>query len=147
MPIEIPDGYPNNLEDDILLAKIKEFQTEVAKVSRSKNYSKGSSYWKNVADIGQNELMLRLQRKQIKANKNSRITSYIINLASIAMLLTSLWIANDTRKLAEADQTSDENWRTEQLNTLLESNRLLQEVNTRFENIPIVFLSDSVEVN
>lgn len=145
MPYKVPLGYPDQLTTDKLNEVVSSLQNYAAEEINSKQGKSGLVDYKHAIDIGQNELSLRFLRQQSEINTKARNTSYFINGVSILMLIASLWIASETKELAESDQQSDEEWRKEQLDALIENNSQLQEMNKRLTEIPLVILPDSLD--
>ena len=59
----IPKEYPLGLSDDELIKLVKDFSIYATEAGRPGNYVVGPSYWKEMAELGQNELSNRIQRK------------------------------------------------------------------------------------
>ncbi len=85
----IPKEYPSGLRDEELIRLIEEYSIEATTAGRPSNYVVGPSYWKEMVDIGQNELSTRVQKNllieisnlknEIKLLKEDNEKSGIIN--------------------------------------------------------------------
>ena len=58
----IPKEYPTELTDEELIRHITEYSIEATIAGRPSNYVVGPSYWKEMVDIGQNEVSNRVQK-------------------------------------------------------------------------------------
>ena len=139
----IPNNYPNGLNDQELLQKIQELQDIAATRSREKN-AVIDGFFENLVQMGNSEMLVRLQKEQLKINKSTKITAFAINVASIVMLIASLFIAYDTRRLAKADQTSDQIWMIDQINELKKTNLELMELNKNLSVKNVMILPDYI---
>ena len=76
--LTIPENYPSELSDSELINLVKECSVKATRAARpNSNVSAGVSYWKEMAELGQNEINLRIQKDFI--NEMNLLKKEIIN--------------------------------------------------------------------
>jgi len=65
MPV-IPENYPDELNDSELINLVRKCSVQATRAARpNSNIVTGVSYWKEMAELGQNEINLRIQKEFI----------------------------------------------------------------------------------
>ncbi len=157
---QIPEGYPNDLTNQEIIEVIIELQSVQAnRFNKQKTFNQ--SAWDNLLRLGFDELSVRLQsdlvteitdlRLQIEELKinNKKASKWSTGLAfgTIFLAISTAIIGYKTLSYSEVDQISDEEWKNEQLNALIENNIQLKEMNKKLDEIPFFVLPDSLNKN
>ncbi|MEN9548465.1 MAG: hypothetical protein RIR12_1056 [Bacteroidota bacterium] len=69
MPL-IPNGYPSKISDNELIKFIEVYSNAATVAGRSSNYNNGPNYWKEMVDLGQNEISYRVQKNLLTEISN-----------------------------------------------------------------------------
>jgi len=104
--ITIPENYPNGLNDSELINLVQKCSVRATRAARpNSNIVAGVSYWKEMAELGQNEINLRIQKnfidemnslkKEIINFKEENNKSSIINrrLTYVTIILAMLTLS------------------------------------------------------
>ena len=140
MNSQISKGYPHDRSNEDLIQDIKDFSKDATAAIGNKQYVVGPSYWKEMCELGQNELTIRIQKELTKEtsnlkteinklkenNRKSNQINRSLSVVTIILAGVTLFIGFNTLKFAETDQISDTQWQTSQLELLTEQNRLLK---------------------
>lgn len=131
----IPENYPNGCSNEELIDKIKEYQYRVKQLASSEYSVLGSSYWKDISDLGQNELIRRILEKQVQENRNAKTINYWLNGITIILALITSFVGYQTHQFAQSDLKSDEIWMKRQIDNLKENNTQLLKINENLETL------------
>ena len=138
----LPENYPNGLNDDELIKKIQEYQLLVNKTSKSAKII-GASQWKNIAELGQNELLRRSLEKQIKENKTAKRINYWLNGITITLAIITSVVGYNTLQFAHSDQITDKIWMQNQIDRLESNQGELIKINETLNRMIALQESDS----
>lgn len=135
---EIPKNYPAGLSDSDLINLINVYSESATVAGRPSNYSVGPSYWKEMAELGQNELNNRIQKNLLTEISNlkteitllkddnkvsGRINKWLAIITIALALITGYigYLSLEATKFANSDGLT----KKENQNTILKENNLL----------------------
>jgi hypothetical protein len=137
---EIPKNYPAGLTDNELIELISTYSESATVAGRPSTYSVGPSYWKEMAELGQNELNNRIQKNLLSEISNlkteiillkednkisGRINKWLALITIALAIITGYigYLSLDAARIANSDVTTkkeSQNLISKESNLLLE---------------------------
>lgn len=139
---QIPKEYPTELSDEELMNLITEYSIAATVAGRPSNYSVGPSYWKEMVDLGQNELSNRVQKNLLveignlkneirllkEDNEKSGRTNKRLNYITIGLAIITGIVGYMSLRLAEPEKLNGKTIPTAQLNEFKRMNQTLDSI-------------------
>ena len=145
----ISENYPNELNSDELLVAIKEYSKNATVAGRpNSGCTIGPSYWKEMVEIGQNEIANRIQRNlfdeikkltiEIKSlkedNRKSGKINIILSTLTILLAVLTIILSYITWDYSKTSVKSDSIWQKELIQILNQNNAELEEIKLEIIN-------------
>lgn len=145
----IPKEYPTGLTDEDLIRLIEEYSKSATIAGRPSNYSVGPSYWKEMVDLGQNELSNRVQKNLLleivklkdeirllkEDNEKSGHINKRLNYITIALAIITGIVGYMSLRLAEPEKLNGNTIPVVQLMELERMNLALDSISYKMTNI------------
>ncbi len=97
--IDIPDNYPTSSSDVEIKTVVKKCQDEIAAIGKAPNVTVGSTYYSQLAEQGNSELMKRLNTElisnlEISSKRQRELTWAIVIIGGANLVLAILKLSN-----------------------------------------------------
>ncbi|NOU18376.1 MAG: hypothetical protein HOO91_12540 [Bacteroidales bacterium] len=139
---EIPKEYPTELSDEELLKLIRECTIQATVVGRSSSYAANPQYWKEMAELGQNEVSNRTQKNLLieignlkeeitllkRDNKISGRINSILSFLTIILAFITIYIGYQSLNITKSGKVDGESKQTTEMRILQENNTTLQAI-------------------
>ena len=112
--------FPADFTDKEIQEKIDKHVHEVLNLNVKVSPATSIQQTLQVAQVGQNELNLRSQKRFGRASK-------ILSGVSIGLAIVTIFLAATTIWFSQRDMESDQTWRNDQMTELKKNNELLEE--------------------
>jgi hypothetical protein len=146
---KIPKEYPTELPDDELLRLIRDYTIEATVAGRPSNYVTGPGYWKEMSDLGQNEISNRIQKRLLveisnlkeeisilkKDNKRSGFINRILSFLTICLAFITIYIGYQSLSIAKSDKADIKSKQAAEMIIFQENNRTLQLIYNELKDI------------
>ena len=143
----IPKEYPAGLTNDELIKHIETYSIEATVAGRPSNYVVGPSYWKEMTELGQNELTNRVQANLLKEivrlkeeitklkedNEKSGKINKRLNYITISLAIITGIIGYLSLYATWPEKSNGETFPSLQLKELQKNRALLQEISIKLD--------------
>ena len=146
---EIPKEYPTELPDDELIKLIRDYSIQATVAGRPSNFATGPSYWKEMSELGQNEISNRIQKHLLieignlkneiiilkRDNRRSGLINRILSFLTICLAIATICIGYQSLHISKSEKIERDNKQAVVMRIFQENNQTLQLIYKQLKQI------------